>query len=38
VLDDAGQALMIPIITEERAPLDYVRWADFLYSPCKRWQ
>ena len=33
-----GSALSIPIITEERAPIDYVRWSDFLYSPCKRWQ
>jgi hypothetical protein len=33
-----GSQLMIPLITEERAPLDYVRWADFLFSPCKRWQ
>lgn len=30
--------LVIPIITEERAPIDYVRWADFLFSPCRRWQ
>jgi hypothetical protein len=33
-----GTPMMIPIITEERAPLDYVRWVDFLFSPCKRWQ
>ena len=38
VLDEQGGQLMIPIITEERAPLDYVRWSDFLFSPCKRWQ
>jgi hypothetical protein len=38
VMDDAGAPLVIPIITEERAPLDYVRWQDFLFSPCKRWQ
>lgn len=25
------------VITEEQSPLDYVRWADFLMSPCRRW-
>ena len=25
------------IITDERAPLDYVRWDDFFYSPCRIW-
>jgi hypothetical protein len=38
VMDDQGAPLVIPIITEERAPIDYVRWSDFLFSPCKRWQ
>jgi len=38
VMDDTGAPLVIPMITEERAPIDYVRWADFLFSPCKRWQ
>jgi hypothetical protein len=33
-----GQTLAIDVITEERCPLDYVRWEDFLYSPCRRWQ
>lgn len=28
----------IPIITDELAPIDYVNWEDFRYSPCKRWQ
>ena len=28
----------VPIITDEMAPIDYVNWDDFLYSPCKRWQ
>ena len=35
---DTGQTLTIDVITEERCPLDYVRWEDFLYSPCRRWQ
>jgi hypothetical protein len=35
---DNGQPVSIPVITDERCPLEYVRWADFLYSPCKRWQ
>lgn len=34
----APQPIEIPIITEEMAPLDYVNWEDFRYSPCKRWQ
>jgi hypothetical protein len=26
------------VITDERAPIDYVRWDDFFYSPCRTWQ
>ena len=33
-----AEPVVIPIITDELAPLDYVNWEDFLYSPCKRWQ
>jgi hypothetical protein len=37
-LDDAaGEPVTMDVITEERCPLDYVRWEDFLYSPCRRW-
>ena len=35
---ETGAPLSIEVITEERCPLDYVRWEDFLYSPCRRWQ
>lgn len=33
-----GEPVEIPIITDEAAPIDYVNWHDFRYSPCKRWQ
>lgn len=33
-----GTMMDVPIITEELAPIDYVNWEDFQYSPCKRWQ
>lgn len=26
------------VITDESAPLDYVRWSDFFYSPCRTWE
>jgi hypothetical protein len=28
---------MVPAIAEEMAPVDHVRWEDFLYSPCRTW-
>lgn len=31
------QGQSVPIITAEQAPLDYVRWDDILFSPCRRW-
>lgn len=33
-----GTTTQVPTITDEEAPIDYVNWDDFLYSPCKRWQ
>jgi hypothetical protein len=32
-----GQQPMQEVITDEQAPLDYVRWDDFIMSPCRRW-
>lgn len=32
-----GQQPQQEIITDEQAPLDYVRWDDFIFSPCRRW-
>lgn len=26
------------LITDEAVPLDYVRWEDFMYSPCRTWE
>lgn len=37
VNNEDGTPVTMDVITEERAPLDYVRWEDFLYSPCRRW-
>ena len=33
-----GQPQQVEIITNETAPIDYVRWEDFLMSPCRRWE
>lgn len=33
-----GSPITMEVITDERAPLEYVRWEDFLFSPCRRWQ
>ncbi len=32
-----GKQPMQEVITDEQAPLDYVRWDDFFMSPCRRW-
>ena len=37
LMNPDGTPVTMSVITEERAPIDYVRWEDFLYSPCRRW-
>jgi hypothetical protein len=34
---EMAPAASTEMITDEFAPLDYVRWSDFLLSPCRRW-
>lgn len=33
-----GTPIMTEVVVKEEAPLDYVRWEDFLYSPVRRWR
>lgn len=42
IMSEDGKKEMAPaydktIVTDEAVPLDYVRWDDFFYSPCRTW-
>ncbi len=36
--EELAPAYTNTVIADEQVPLDYVRWEDFLYSPCKTWE
>lgn len=43
IMDEDGMTELAPavtetVITDEYAPLDYVRWEDYFYSPCRTWE
>lgn len=43
IVDEATGQELAPavtetVITDEQVPLDYVRWEDYFYSPCRTWE
>lgn len=42
IMNEAGVELAPEVkeilVTDETAPLDFIRWEDFLYSPCRTWE
>lgn len=35
---ELAPAVTETVITDEQVPLDYVRWEDYFYSPCRTWE
>ncbi len=38
IKDDAGQTVMKPVVTSQRAPIEYVPWDLFRWEPVKDWE